>query len=517
MQRHFHNETSSVSESRNEKGRRTAKNDLRIMKFGGTSVADATSITGVIEIIESAARSSQLVVVVSAMSGVTNQLIEAAKLSEAGRQNHVLQILRHLRKQHESATQSLIRSPLKQEHLNRQIRGLIDHAERLCHGTSLIRELTPRTSDSISSIGERLCAPLVAAALSERGIPSEAVEATELIITDGCHGSAEPKMELTMERCQARLGSLLGARNIPVVTGFLGVTPEGVLTTLGRGGSDYTATILGAALQAVEVVIWKEVDGLLTADPRLVPSASTISEISYREASELAHFGAKVLHPKTLRPLTNCGIPLSLRNTFAPNRAGTRITPAGSCNGHNPMAVTAVNDVTLITVGGPRVESTPQVLEHTIAAITALRADVLLISHSSSQNDICLVTASRVAPRIADELRVQLAKDLGSEVNQHIKLNPSVAMVTIVRQNIRGIPGFIGRAFGALAREDVRIIAAPHGSSDCSISFLIADEDLQLALTTVHQEFVLAKGPTNTFSTAASEPTPQPMITAAAQ
>jgi bifunctional aspartokinase / homoserine dehydrogenase 1 len=513
-QKHFLDEISGLSGSHSEDPRNT-DNNLRIMKFGGSSVADAASISTVIEIIASAARSSHLVVVVSAMSGVTNQLIEAAKLSEAGHQSSAAEILERLRAQHQNVTHSLIRSPLKRGHLIGQMQDLLDCGERLCRETSLLRKLTPRTKDSISSLGERLCAPLVAAALSERGVPSEAVEATELIITDACHGSAEPTMGPTQERCRVRLNSFLEAGTVPVVTGFIGVTPEGVLTTLGRGGSDYTATILGAALQAAEVVIWKEVDGILTADPYLVPGASTIPEISYREASELAHFGAKVLHPKTLRPLTSCGIPLSLRNTFAPDHPGTRITPMGSGNGHNAMAVTAMNDVTLITVEGPLVETRRELLEHTIAGIRAQRADVLFVSYSSSRNKICLVVASRVVQNITDELRDLLTMHLGAEADQHLKLTSAVAIVTIVGQSIPRIPGIIGRTFGALAREHIRMVA-PHHSSDCSISFLIAAEDAQLALAVVHQEIVLSKGFTDTFATAASTLTPQNAVTTAA-
>ncbi|MGB6804647.1 MAG: aspartate kinase, partial [Candidatus Sulfotelmatobacter sp.] len=214
-------------------------------------------------------------------------------------------------------------------HVNRQMEQIFREGERLCQGTALLRELTLRARDSISSLGERLSAPLIAAALTECGVASEAIEATELIETDSCHGCADPRMEVTGERCEARLRPLLQKGVVPVVTGFIGATAEGVLTTLGRGGSDYSATILGASLEADEVTIWTDVNGLMTADPRLVPDASTIAEISYREAEEMAHLGAKVLHPKTLIALTQSGIPLWIRNTFAPELAGTKITPAG--------------------------------------------------------------------------------------------------------------------------------------------------------------------------------------------
>jgi aspartokinase/homoserine dehydrogenase 1 len=305
------------------------KKPFRIMKFGGTSVGDASAIQKVVDIIRGASRDGDLVVVVSAMSGVTNHLIEAATQAQAGNRQSVEMILEQLRKRHDAVVSALIHSVPTQTRVNRHMEQIFREGERLCQGTALLRELTLRARDSISSLGERLSAPLIAAALTESGVPSEAIEATELIQTDSCHGCADPRMDVTGERCEARLRPLLQQGVVPVVTGFIGATAEGVLTTLGRGGSDYSATILGAALDADEVIIWTDVDGLMTADPRLVPDASTIAEISYREAEEMARLGAKVLHPKTLRPVTQSGIPLWIRNTFAPELAGTKITPAG--------------------------------------------------------------------------------------------------------------------------------------------------------------------------------------------
>jgi aspartokinase/homoserine dehydrogenase 1 len=305
------------------------KKPLRIMKFGGTSVGDASAIQKVVEIIRGASSDGDLVVVVSAMSGVTNRLIEAATQAEAGNRQSVEMILEQLRKRHDAVVSALINSVPARTQVNRYMEQIFREGERLCQGTALLRELTLRARDSISSLGERLSAPLIAAALTECGVASEAIEATELIQTDSCHGSADPRMNVTGERCKARLRPLLQQSVVPVVTGFIGATAEGVLTTLGRGGSDYSATIVGAALDADEVIIWTDVDGLMTADPRLVPDASTIAEISYREAEEMARLGAKVLHPKTLRPMTQSGIPLWIRNTFAPELAGTKITPAG--------------------------------------------------------------------------------------------------------------------------------------------------------------------------------------------
>ena len=337
----------------NSQSLETVKKPLRIMKFGGTSVGDATRIRKVVEIIREAARESEVVVVVSAMSGVTNRLIEAATQAEAGNRDAVDTILEELRDRHNAAVNSLIHSVELRSRISRELRLVFEEGARLCHGTTMLRELTARVQDSISSLGERLSAPLVAAALAEFRLSSEAVGATQLVVTDTCHGSADPLMDLTRLRCESRLRPILRRGAIPVVTGFIGATKDGVLTTLGRGGSDYSATILGSALDADEVIIWTDVDGLMTADPHLVPGATTIPEISYREAAELAHFGAKVLHPKTLRAVTESAIPLWIRNTFFPERPGTRVTAAGSSTDNGVKGLTTISDVALISVGGP--------------------------------------------------------------------------------------------------------------------------------------------------------------------
>jgi aspartokinase/homoserine dehydrogenase 1 len=466
---------------------------LRIMKFGGTSVGDASCITKVTDIIRAASCESDIVVVVSAMSGVTNKLIEAAIQSEAGNREAVASIFAELRKRHDAAANALIHSDAKRTRISQQMQALFQAGERLCEGTTLLGELTPRARDSISSLGERLSAPLVAAVLAESGVDSECIEATELVVTDSYYGGAEPWMDLTRESCEARMHPLLQQGIVPVVTGFIGATEEGALTTLGRGGSDYSATILGAALDADEVIIWTDVDGLLTADPRLVPDACTIPEISYREAAELAYFGARVLHPKTLRPVMQRGIPLRICNTFEPEKPGTQITPAGPANRGGITALTAISDAALIAIGGPGLMGVQDVLGRTFATAAAVRADVLLISQSSSQNDVCLVVSSAVAKRCVEALRHEFAHDLAHEKVEHITLDSNVAIVTVVGQKVRGMSGIVGRTFGALGRQNVDIIAISHGASECNISFVVAKKDMEAALVATHQEFQLGE------------------------
>jgi aspartate kinase len=276
-----------------------------------------------------------------------------------------------------------------------------------------------------------------------------------------------------------------------VVTGFIGATEDGVLTTLGRGGSDYSATILGAAVDADEIIIWTDVDGVLTADPRLVAEARTIPEISYREATELAYFGAKVLHPKTLRAVSQAGIPVWIRNSFSPERQGTKITPKGRTNGGGVKALTAIKDVTLISLGGPGIVGVPDVVGRTFSTTAEEHASVLLISQSSSQNDICFIVASSDAKRTVDALRKEFEQDLAHEKVEHITVDPNIAIVAVVGENMRGTPGVAGRVFIALGQEKVNIIAIAQGSSESNISFVVSEQDMKPALVATHREFGL--------------------------
>jgi len=473
------------------------KSKLQVMKFGGTSVGDASCIARAAQIVSRAARENGVVVVVSAMTGVTNRLVEAATRTGLGDAQAGSALIEALRAQHHDALAALVPAGDARSAVVRRVDETLAEGHRLFEGTALLREVTPRALDSISSLGERLCAPIFASALSELGIRGVAIEATELIITDSYHGGAEPLIDVTRERCEARLRPLLKENAVPVVTGFIGATREGTLTTLGRGGSDYSATILASGLGADEVVIWTDVDGVLTADPRLVPDARIIPEISYREAAELAYFGAKVLHPKTLRAVMPAGIPVWIRNSFSPEQPGTMISRQGRSIGGGVKALTAIRDVALISVGGPGIVGVPDVVGRTFSTTAELRANVLLISQSSSQNDICFIVAASDAQRTVERLRREFAQDLSHEVVDHITVDPKIAIVAVVGENMRGTPGIAGRTFNALGREGVNIIAIAQGSSEANISFVVEDKAVKQALLATHREFGLGAPESN--------------------
>jgi aspartate kinase len=463
------------------------------MKFGGTSVGDAACIRRAAEIVAGAARERPVVAVVSAMSGVTNKLLAAAEAAKRGDETAGDRLAAELRAQHEAACAELVSDPARRAAINAANAKIINEVANFCRGTALLKELTPRASDAMAGAGERLSVRLLAGALQALGAAGVAVEATELIVTDGRHGGAEPLMAQTRARACERLLPLLDDGQIPIVTGFIGATSEGVLTTLGRGGSDYSATILGAALDADEVVIWTDVDGVLTADPRLVPPARIMREISYTEAAELAYFGAKVLHPKTLRPVVKAEIPVWIRNSFRPELPGTKITKTGHPSPGGVKAITAIANVSLVTIGGPGIVGAIGVAAKTFTAAAGVRANVLFISQASSENDICFVVETADADRTVAALRKAFAYDLAHHEVEHIQVDNNIAIVAAVGEGMHGARGVAGRIFGAMGAAGVNVIAIAQGSSEYNVSFVVEKDALRRAVVALHDEFALER------------------------
>src|SRR6476659_1700035 len=467
------------------------KNKLQVMKFGGTSVGDAECIRRAADIVARAVRETSVMVVVSAMRGVTNRLVAAAQQAAEGKPNVADDLSTALREQHFSAAESLVGDEAYRAELVADLERIINEVTKLCQGISLLHELTPRAHATVSSIGERLSARLMTATLRQLDLNSAVVEATDVIITDEQYLQAEPLMKDVRERAATVLLPLVADGVTPVVTGFIGATADGVLTTLGRGGSDYSATTLGAALDADEIIIWTDVDGVLTADPRLVPTARLLREISYNEAAELAYFGAKVLHPKTLRPVVQSEIPVWIRNSFAPEKSGTRITTGGHPTEHGVRAITAIPNVSMITIGGRGIVGVVGVAAKTFQAVASVRANVLLISQSSSENDICLIVESSDAPATLKALRAAFAADLRHHDVEYIGVNADIAIVAIVGEKMRGTPGIAGRTFSALGRSGINIIAIAQGSSEYNVSFVVEAGAMRDAVGAVHEEFEL--------------------------
>src|SRR5579862_6866829 len=466
---------------------------IQVMKFGGTSVGDANRIRSAAAIAAEASKQRGVVVVVSAMSGVTNTLIAAAGKSATGDEAAAEALTKSLREKHHEAISKLVLDIETRRELFSEIDALIERAANYCRGCALLGELSPRALDVIAGTGERLTARVTAAVLREMGLRGVAFDATELIVTDDIHGGARPLAAATREKTQAALFPLLEAGGIPVVTGYIAATAKGVPTTLGRGGSDYSATILGAALDAQDVIIWTDVNGVLTADPRMVPDAVTLDEVSYIEAGELAFFGAKVLHPMTLRPVIESGIPVWIRNSFHPEQAGTKITQNVRPTPQAVKAVTATRDVAMISVAGPGIIGVPDIAARIFAATASVRANIVMISQSSSQDSICFVVQAADAARTEEALRSALHQDVHQHDLEHIKVNRSVAIVAAVGENMAGTPGIAGRVFSTLGKESINIIAIAQGSSEYNISFLVESTGMERAVKALHVAFSLGQ------------------------
>ncbi|HKQ77121.1 MAG TPA: aspartate kinase [Blastocatellia bacterium] len=466
---------------------------LIVMKFGGTSVGSAERIAQAADLaVKSAREGHKVVVVTSAMGGVTNKLISAAQNAVGGYYHKT--VSDDLHEPHRQAIHMLTpNDAARRREAIEALRQRIERFETLCKGLTMVRELTPRTLDAISGLGEMLCAPILSCAIAERGMASRSIDATELIVTDDQFGQAEPLMNETRQQTRDRLTPMIEQGEIPVITGFIAATKEGVQTTLGRGGSDYTASIIGAALDAEEVWIWTDVDGVMTANPGEVPEARTMREISYSEASELAYYGAKVLHHKTILPVYKQGIPIRILNSFNPENSGTRISVEGHPSTRGVKAVTSIRQVSLITISGKGMQGIPGIAAKALAAVALERANVLMISQASSENNICFVVNSSDAARVVKSLRSALEFDLMLGHIEDISAYDSISVVAVVGDRMQGAPGIAGKVFAALGDAGVNVIAISQGSSERNISLIVAAQEAAEAVRAIHRAFELNK------------------------
>jgi bifunctional aspartokinase / homoserine dehydrogenase 1 len=460
---------------------------LLVMKFGGTSVGGAAAIAALCGIArEQRAAWGRAAVVVSAMSGVTDTLIRGATTAAEGDRETYLSLAQALREKHAAALAELVGSSEDARVVQGQIEALIDEFALLCHSVGVIGEASPRVLDAISGLGERMSARLVAAAMRARGDAAESVDATEIVLTTAEFGGAVPIYPETRDRIRTRLQPMLERGVIPVVTGFIGATAGGAATTLGRGGSDYSGAIVGAALDADEVAIYTDVDGVMTTDPRLVPDARIIPTLSYAEMSELAYFGAKVLHPRTIRPVVERDIPLRIRNTFNPAHEGTLVVQEAASSGRPVKAVTSIKRMSMITVEGRGMIGVPGVAARTFGAVAAAGANVLMISQASSEQSICFVVPSSNADAVVQALEAGLHAEIGRRDIDRIWARDEVVIVTAVGSGMRDTPGVAAQVFSALAAERINVVAIAQGSSECAISVVVGAADGDAAVRAIH-------------------------------
>lgn len=462
-----------------------------VMKFGGTSVGDAPAIEQATSIVKQYLTEwERIVVVVSAMRGVTDALIQGASTAAGGDDQTYAGIVSDLRVRHTLAVAELVDDPDKRTALLKTIDRYLDEFATFCHSVYVLGEVTPRAMDAISSLGERMNARIVAARLADQGVDACAMDAAELVITDRRFQQATPLMDATRARVQANLVPILEAGTVPIVTGFIGATEDGVTTTLGRGGSDYSASILGAALDADEVWTWTDVDGVLTTDPRIAPDAHVIPELSYSEVGELAYFGAKVLHPKTIRPVVEQNIPLWVKNTFNPTCPGTRIVAQPTSTPGTVKAVTVIKGLSMVTVEGRGMMGVPGIAARTFAAVASRGANVLMISQASSEQSICFVIPTVDVLPVIQALEESLALELTRRDIDRVWAMDDVVIVSAVGVGMRGTPGVAAGLFNALADDGINVIAIAQGSSECSISLVIDAQQATEAVRQIHTKVI---------------------------
>lgn len=461
---------------------------MKILKFGGTSVGTADSIRKVAEIILNYNREGERVtVVVSAQSGVTNLLTLAGDKASNGDEGYE-DILKEIEVRHFDVAKGLI--PIKgQSNIFAHIKLLLNELEDVLHGVFLLRELSLRTRDLIMSFGERLSAYIIHEYLKQSGLNAAYLDARKIIITDDNFGAAKINFEVTNNRI---IEYFRTHEALQVVTGFISANKKGQITTLGRGGSDYTAAVIGAALEVDEIEIWTDVDGMMTADPKKVKRAFSLSSISYVEAMELTHFGAKIIYPPTLQPAFNKNIPLRIRNTFNLDFEGTLITKEANNKDMPIKGISSIQHVSLVNLQGGGMIGVSGIASRLFGALSKAKISVILITQASSEHSICFA----IAPEDADTTRMVVEDEFVLEIASK-KINPltieeNLSIVAIVGENMKNTPGIAGKLFGSLSKNGINIIAIAQGSSELNVSVIIKEVNLAKALKALHGTFFLS-------------------------
>ncbi|EAY28504.1 bifunctional aspartate kinase/homoserine dehydrogenase I [Microscilla marina] len=461
---------------------------MKVLKFGGTSVGSPESIKSVKDIVRQYQEGGQkIAVVVSALKGTTNALVEMgqkARLNDTTYQT----ILTNTENHHYDTIRTLIPVAVQSKLLS-GVKVLFNEIGELLQGISLLRECSPRTLDMLLSFGERLSSLIVSEYLKIEGIQAVQVDARQLIETNDQYNKARVNTEATNQKIRHYFDALNG---VAVVTGFIAATAQGDTTTLGRGGSDYTAAILGAALYAKEIEIWTDVDGMMTADPRVVKRAFSLEHLSYEEAMELSHFGAKIIYPPTLQPAISQNIPLRIKNTFNPDFAGTLIGQA-SAQGQFPVkGISSIAHIALLRVSGSGMVGVPGVSSRIFGALAQHQINIVLISQASSEHSICFAVAPEDAKEAKEVIEEAFSLEIQAKKVNKVSIEQDLSVVAIIGEHMRRMPGISGNLFTALGNNGINVVAIAQGSSELNVSTVIATKDLAKALNALHEAFFLS-------------------------
>lgn len=462
--------------------------NLLVMKFGGTSMGDAARIKIAAGICAAEQRRRPTAVIVSAMSKVTDMLLETLRHAEGGDAAGMETMLGKLAAKHRECCEGLLDGPARAE-MQETLDGILTEFARIAQGVLMLGERPPRSVDEAIAVGERLSSNLLAAYLRTQGSDAIAINAREVIVTDALFGNASPLMDQTREKALNRLKPELDRGRLIILTGFNGATMDGRATTLGRGGSDFSASILATVLDAEELWIWSDVDGILSADPRIVPNVKLLEEITYREAAELAYNGAKVLHPRTLVPIMEKEIPVWSKNSFDLSKPGTKIVPMTKEGPIGPRAVTSMTNVALVSLDpASAILSGTRIMARSLEALAAANAEVLVLSSSSYRQNFCFLIRQSELPAVIEKLEEAFSLELAHGYLHPIDADLDVGLVAIVGEGMKGHAGLAGRIFTAISREEVNIIAIAQGSSELTIAIVVRKDGVDKAVRAVHDE-----------------------------
>ena len=462
-----------------------------VMKFGGTSVATGENIRRVANIVaDSVKKDCRVVVVVSALAGITNQLVEEADQAKKKDEKQIQEFTRKLVEKHVATATEAIENKSIQKEVEQVIKKTVSELEKVLTGICYVGEITSKSIDYVLSFGERLSASIVWGALRDIKLQTQCFTGKEAgIVTDENFGEARPLMNVTTHQVKGRLESLLEKKIVPVVTGYIAATQDGVVTTLGRGGSDYTATILSVALAADEVWIWTDVDGIMTTDPKVVQSARRLPQLSYGEAAEMAIFGAKAMHPSALEPVIEAHIPVRIRNVFNPENHGTLIADGEETKSTEVVkAVAMIKDVAMINIRGAAMVGAPGSYSKIFDVLGKNNINIMMVSTAVSEANISLIIRRNLLGRALSTLEIAL---LGRGVVNEITSEDDVCVIAVMGANMKGTLGVASRIFTTVAQKGINVRMIAQGSSELNVSFVVKEKDGRAVVRAIHEEFKL--------------------------
>ena len=462
-----------------------------MLKFGGTSISSAVNIRHVANFINSLSKQHKIVCVFSAITGVTDDLIRITALIQNRNNDAVNNLAKKIIKNHVQISNECVKNPKIRKELVNKMTADLSELQELLHGMLLLGEVTPRSSDYLISFGERLSINLVTAALNDLGAKAVALTGKDAgIVTDSNFGEAKPLMDTTRLHVSHTIDALLEKKTLPIIGGFAGADQHGNITTFGRGGSDYTATIIASSIKADEVWLMSDVDGLMTTDPKIVKNAKVLKEVSYIEAMEMALFGAKYIHPRALEPLVTKKIPLRIKSTFNVKNPGTLVTATPQADAQKTVkCVSAIRHTALIDVRGGSMVGAPGTAATIFSTLAKAGVNIMMISQSPSESSISIIVKKIDLDKAVNALEMNL---LGKIIKK-VDVTVDVAIIALIGSGMRGIVGVASKVFAAVAKKRVNVVMIAQGSSELNLAFVVKDADCNTAVQALHDEFELAK------------------------